>query len=82
MATVKTAISLEDTLFTKIDDLAKELNLSRSRLIALAAEAYVEQYQNQKLLDAINEAYAETPEDDEILLSQMKNKQRELVDEW
>lgn len=82
MATVKTAISLEDTLFAKIDDLAKELNLSRSRLIALAAEAYVEQYQNQRLLDAINNAYDNDTEEDRTLLPKMKAKQRRLVDEW
>ncbi len=82
MATVKTAISLEDTLFAQIDELAKELNVSRSRLIALAAEAYLVQHQNQQLLEAINDAYDDADTNDDLLLSQMKEKQRAVVDKW
>lgn len=82
MATIKTAISLEDTLFEQIDELAKELNVSRSRLMALAAEAYLAQYQNQELLAAINDAYEDSDENDDLLLRQMKEKRRAVVDEW
>ena len=82
MATIKTAISLEDTLFAQIEELAKELNVSRSRLMALAAEAYLAQHQNQQLLDAINDAHDDDDENDNLLLSQMKEKQRAVVDEW
>ncbi len=82
MATIKTAISLEDTLFEQIDELAKELNVSRSRLMALAAEAYLAQYQNQELLAAINDAYEDKDENDNLLLRQMKEKRRAVVDEW
>ncbi len=82
MATVKTAISLDDTLFAQIEELAKELNVSRSRLMALAAEAYLAQHQNQQILDAINDAYEDVDVTEAQLLNQMKEKQRAVVDEW
>lgn len=82
MTTVKIEISLEDTLFAQINQLAKELDISRSRLIALAAETYLAQNQNQELLAAISDAYEDNDENDDLLLRQMKEKQRAVVDEW
>ncbi|MCB8962074.1 MAG: ribbon-helix-helix protein, CopG family [Ardenticatenales bacterium] len=57
MATTKTAISLPDGLFQELERLAKELHLSRSRLLALAFEEFVERRQNQKILRELNAAY-------------------------
>jgi metal-responsive CopG/Arc/MetJ family transcriptional regulator len=57
MATTKTAISLPDALFQELERLAKELHLSRSRLLALAFEEFVERRQNQKILRELNAAY-------------------------
>ncbi|HIP71514.1 MAG TPA: ribbon-helix-helix protein, CopG family [Anaerolineae bacterium] len=69
MATVKTAISLPEALFKEIDDLARETNVSRSKLLAQAAEEYLERHRGQMLLKAINEAYADglDPEEEEFL---------------
>ena len=84
MSYVKTAISLQETLLQKIDALARELDLSRSRLFALAAEEFLQRYQNQKLLDAINAAYDDLPDSDEETLYQHRRYQhRQLVnDQW
>ena len=57
MATTKTAISLPDGLFQELERLAKELHLSRSGLLALAFEEFVERRQNQKILRELNAAY-------------------------
>lgn len=38
--------------------------------------------ENRKLLDAINEAYAESDPEDEELLKAMKKKTAEVLDEW
>ena len=57
MATTKTAISLPDALFQELERLAEELHLSRSRLLALAFEEFVERRQNQKILRELNAAY-------------------------
>ena len=53
MAYVKTAISLQENLLTQVDTLARELDISRSRLFALAVEEFLKRHQNQDLLKAI-----------------------------
>ena len=62
MASIKTAISIDKPLFEKVDDLAQELNTSRSRIFALAASEFVQRYKNLKLLEAINKAYDDFPD--------------------
>ena len=84
MAYVKTAISLQETLLQRIDDLARQLDISRSRLFALAAEEYLQRHQNRKLLEAINAAYDDLPEpEEETLQKQMRHQHRQMVtDQW
>ncbi len=82
MSYVKTAISLQETLLQKIDALARELDISRSRLFALAAEEFLQRYQNQNLLEAINAAYDDLPDPEEAPLPQhMRYRHRRLVNE-
>ncbi|MBE7551714.1 MAG: hypothetical protein HS126_11650 [Anaerolineales bacterium] len=84
MANIKTAISLQETLFEQVEALAHELNVSRSRLLALALEDFIRRYQNQKLLEQINSAYDDAPDPGEqIRLRQMRHQQRRIVEgEW
>jgi metal-responsive CopG/Arc/MetJ family transcriptional regulator len=57
MAVVKTAISLESSLFEQVNELAEELNVSRSGFFALAAQEFIARHESRKLLDALNAAY-------------------------
>ena len=57
--TVKTAISLDDKLLERVDALARETGLSRSRLFALAMSGYLEQYENQRILESLTEVYGD-----------------------
>ncbi len=84
MASIKTAISIEKPLFDELEALAKEMEVSRSYLITLAAREYVQRHKSQKLLEAINAAYHEKADPAETRLQkQMRSKQRELIkDEW
>ena len=84
MANVKTAISLQQSLFDQIEVLAQELRISRSRLFALAAEAYIQRYQNKKLLEAIKDAYDELQDSEEKSLRQeMRQQHRRMVEgQW
>ena len=84
MANVKTAISLQRALFEQIDVLAKELQISRSRFFVLAAEAFIQHHQNQKLLVAINDAYNDLPDKGEqSLRHKMRQQHRQLVEgQW
>ena len=63
--TVKTAISLQSPLLRRIDAAANELGLSRSAFLANAAEQMVTKLENVKLLSLLNEAYGDSPDDDE-----------------
>jgi predicted transcriptional regulator len=56
---VKTAISLNELLFQRAEQLADQMNISRSRLFALAIEEFIARYQGQQLLDAVNAAYGD-----------------------
>ena len=84
MTNVKTAISLRQSLFEQIEVLAAELQISRSRLFALAAEAFIQDHQNQKLLKAINAAYADLPDaGEQSLRRKMRQQHRHLVEgQW
>jgi metal-responsive CopG/Arc/MetJ family transcriptional regulator len=80
MANIKTAISIEKPVFEQVDALAHELKISRSRLFMLAAQEFIKRYKNQKLLDAINDAYDDLPDSaEETTLRQMRSRHFELV---
>jgi metal-responsive CopG/Arc/MetJ family transcriptional regulator len=84
MATVKTAISLEDSLFKQVEALAKKMKVSRSRLFALALEEFLRRHQNQQLLEQLNAAYddAPDPEEEALLRAARHSYQRLVNDEW
>jgi predicted transcriptional regulator len=84
MTAIKTAISIDEQLFEGIEALASEMQVSRSHVFALAVEEYLQRHQNQRLLQAINEAHADGPDEAEIALRrQARRAQRQLVEgEW
>ncbi len=84
MANVKTAISLQQPLFERVDALAQELQISRSRLFVLAVEAFLQRYQNRQLLEAINEAYGDLPDaEEQALRDRMRQQHRRMVEgQW
>ena len=69
MSTIKTAVSIEEKLFHQAEELAEELQVSRSRLVSLALSAFIERYETQKIVAKLNEVYANGPtgEDEEWL---------------
>ena len=84
MPNVKTAISLQQSLFEQAEALAREMHISRSRLFTLAVEDFIQRYGDQRLLEHINAAYADTPTPDEhALLCRMRRQQGQMVEgEW
>ena len=84
MATVKTAVSVQKSLFDQVESLAKKLNISRSRLFNLALADYIERYQNQALLEEINQAYSDEPDfGDRDRLTKIRKHYRKIVEgEW
>ncbi len=81
MATVKTAISIQESLFKRVNDLAEELQISRSQVYALAVEEFIKQHENRGISDALNEVYDGTPDQEEKALREgIRRRQRQLVE--
>ncbi len=59
MGTVKTAISIQESLYKELDSLAHKLRTSRSRLFSVAVREFLERRRNRQLLRDINAAYNE-----------------------
>ena len=54
---VKTAISIPDDLFEELDKVSKEYRASRSRVITLAIEEYLDRMKSRKLLRDLNMSF-------------------------
>ncbi|MFA7346150.1 MAG: ribbon-helix-helix domain-containing protein [Desulfurivibrionaceae bacterium] len=82
MPGVKTAISLDEKLFDKVNKLANELHVSRSRLFTLAVKDYLQKQENQTLLAKLNDAYADHPDEEERKISSsMKSKHGKIMEQ-
>lgn len=80
MPGVKTAISLDEKLFDKVNKLANELHVSRSRLFTLAVKDYLQKQENQTLLAQLNDAYADHPDEEQRKISaSMKSKHGKIM---
>jgi len=84
MPSVKTAISIEEPLYRELDNLAKEMKISRSRIFSRAAQEYIQHYKSRKLLNDLNEAYGDLPDaEEETLKARMRSRHRKLVkNQW
>ena len=81
MPGVKTAISLNEELFLKVNQLADDLHISRSKVFTLAVQDYVKKQENQALLARLNEAYEDSPDGEERKISKsMGRKQKRLIE--
>ena len=84
MANVKTAVSLQKSLFEQAEALADELRISRSRLFSIALEDYIRRSHNQHFLEKLNAAYEDVTDTKEhTLRRRMRRQHRRLVEgEW
>jgi predicted transcriptional regulator len=84
MATVKTAISLQKTLFERAQALASEMKISRSRLFVLALEDFLRRHESQRMLEDIDAAYEDAPDPaEQALRRRMRRQHRQIVEgEW
>ena len=84
MESIKTAISIDKSLFTQANALARKMKISRSRLFVIALEDYMRQQENLRLLEEVNAVYADEPSNEEKdLLRRMRKSSRRLVEgQW
>jgi metal-responsive CopG/Arc/MetJ family transcriptional regulator len=60
---MKTAISVPDETFQRVDQAAKRLGVSRSEFYARAAQTWLDALEDQDTTDAINHAIEGLPDD-------------------
>ena len=84
MESIKTAISIDKSLFAQANALARKLKVSRSRLFVLALEDFIQEQQNRELLEKINAVFADEPDESEKVLRRKSRKShRRLVEgQW
>jgi len=84
MAAVKTAVSLDEKLLERIDQAAEELRLPRSRLLARAAEDFLSERENRKLLERLDRVYGDPPtaEEEELRRRRRRQHRRNVEGSW
>lgn len=80
MTSVKTAVSIEESLFERAENLAEELQVSRSKVFAIALEQFLQRYEGKKLLERINNVYAEGDPLNKKESTTRRAKHREIVE--
>jgi hypothetical protein len=58
---MKTAISIPDPLFEEAEAAAKDLGLSRSKLIQTALEEFLRRRRDEEITRRLNDSYAKSP---------------------
>ncbi|MBI4826696.1 MAG: ribbon-helix-helix protein, CopG family [Nitrospirae bacterium] len=71
---MKTAISIPDTLFDELQEIAKKQHRSRSELFTVAVKEYLDRIKSQTLLSSLNEAYSEPEAPQDTALRQKSKK--------
>ena len=84
MAVIKTAISIDERLFDKINRLSDEIKLSRSQIFSQAVKYFIERKSDLELVRKINQAYSDVLDEDEMeRLDKSKRKYKEILkEEW
>lgn len=82
MSGVKTAISIDEKLLIKVNRLSNDLHVSRSRVFTMAVQDYLKKQENQSLLAQLNEAYEDSPDEEEKGISKsMQIKHNKMVEQ-
>jgi metal-responsive CopG/Arc/MetJ family transcriptional regulator len=71
---MKTAISIPDKLFAKIESFLQERGGSRSEFFAKAAERYLQQQRNRRIFEQLNAVYAEGEAEEDVELRKLANR--------
>ena len=80
---MKTAISVPDDTFQRVERRAAELGVSRSQFYATAAARYLEDLERTSLTAKINDALARVGEDpDDSLVTSYSRRRLAADDDW
>jgi metal-responsive CopG/Arc/MetJ family transcriptional regulator len=84
-STIKTAVSLPKALFKRAEELAQEMTVSRSRLIALALQDYIKRKEQERYRASIDAAYGQGPDEEEqawLDTAPLFIKESDAEDQW
>ena len=82
MATVKTAISIDKSIYEQMDTLAKKSKISRSRLYALAAKEFISKNKNREILKSLNTVYEDLSATEPIVAEMRPTHYKIIKDQW
>jgi metal-responsive CopG/Arc/MetJ family transcriptional regulator len=82
MSTVKIEISLPEPLLHRAENVAHELQISRSQLVATAIDELVKRHERRALIEAVNRVYEEDPptQEEKKLLQGIRETQRNVLE--
>lgn len=82
MPAIKTAVSLDEGIFKKTEELSCKMNMSRSEFVSKALECYINEIENRTLFNMINKSCQDYKLDtDEHLNKHKEYKRRKLESE-
>lgn len=79
---MKTAISIDDELFKKMEKLSEKLQVSRSMLYAQAFEYLLEKSETLEIIQKLNKVYGQDGTDEKIVPKSSKKKIKSIIDKW
>ena len=84
MSAVKTAISIDENLYHRVEEMAKKYNISKSRIFSQAVEYLVKKDENIELIKKINKGLIAIDPDEEnkSLSSYKKLYKRTVKEKW
>lgn len=78
--TVKIEVSLSSILNEKVENLARELEVSRNELLAIAVQEFIERSETRRIMATLNEVHGEPPDEEELaILRQMLELHRKTL---
>ncbi len=84
MSTIKTAVSIPESLFQQINLAAKKMKISRSKVFVKAVTDFLKNWKNEEMLEQLNsvhEEFSNAQEQKKLVLA--KKKYRKFVEgEW
>ena len=66
MPAIKTAVSLDNTLFQRAEQIAAELELSRSGLYARAIEEFLDRHEMKSIQQQVNAVLADVDDENDL----------------
>lgn len=79
---MKTAISVDDALMEEADEAARDLGLSRSKLIADALREYLRKRRGKRITQQLNVAYSKVSGVEERRLVEKLKSKMPVQDRW